>query len=145
MATSPLVGTWRLRSFHSEIVDGRTIYPYGPEVVGYITYTEDGRVAVAIASADRAGHATADFRGGTDAQKVAAYDSYISYAGAYEVEDDLVTHHVEVCLFPSWVGTDLVRLFEVAGGRLTLKTAPFLLDGVVQTSYLVWERVSPAR
>lgn len=142
MATNPLAGTWRLKSFHYQTSDGRVVYPYGRDVAGYIVYTDDGHVSVIIESVDRPRQADVgeDYRGGTVQEKASAYDGYLSYAGTYETDGRQVVHHVEVCLFPNWIGTDLVRYPEIKGRTLTLRTVPFTLDGVEQTSYLVWER-----
>ena len=53
VAANPLVGTWRLVSNHSITTDGQKIYPYGEKVSGFITYTADGRMAVAFGNAER--------------------------------------------------------------------------------------------
>jgi Lipocalin-like domain len=54
-----------------------------------------------------------------------------------------VVHHVELSLFPNWVGTDQQRLVELAGDRLILSARPLLLAGQLQVPRLVWERVDP--
>jgi hypothetical protein len=54
--------------------------------------------------------------------------------------EDRVVHHVEVSLFPNWVGSAQVRHYELAGNRLTLSTAPLLQGGRERRAYLVWER-----
>ena len=41
---------------------------------------------------------------GTAQEKSAAYDSLLAYGGRYRAEGDTVEHHVEVSLFPNWVG-----------------------------------------
>jgi hypothetical protein len=50
-------------------------------------------------------------------------------------------HHVELSLFPNWVGSDQERWVELAGDRLTLSASPLLLAGKQQVPRLVWERV----
>jgi len=142
MIGNPLLGSWKLVSFHVKSADGRITYPWGREVAGYITYTDQGRVLVAIMRDNRPKQSSEDIWGGTAEEKAAAYETYISYAGAYEIQGDKVVHHVEVSLFPNWVGTELVRFLELEGERLFLNTAPVLVSGIMQTGHLVWERVS---
>jgi hypothetical protein len=52
-------------------------------------------------------------------------------------------HHVELSLFPNWVGTDQERSVELAEHRLILSASPLLLAGTQQVPRLVWERVDP--
>jgi Lipocalin-like domain len=56
---------------------------------------------------------------------------------------DRVVHHVELSLFPNWVGSDQQRWVGLAGDRLTLRASPLLLAGKRQVPRLVWERVDP--
>jgi hypothetical protein len=81
-----------------------------------------------------------DLLGGTAEEKAKAAEEYVSYCGRYEFEGETVIHHVELSLFPNWVGADQERLVEIDGDRLTLSTRPLLLDGIEQTAYLVWKR-----
>jgi hypothetical protein len=46
-----------------------------------------------------------------------------------------VIHHVQACLVPSWVGTDLKRTYRFDGNRLVLTAST--ATGVLE---LVWER-----
>ena len=70
-----------------------------------------------------------------------AAETYMTYCGAYEFHGDTVVHHVELSLFPNWVGVDQERLVEVTGNRLTVSTRPMLLGGIQQSGHLIWERV----
>jgi Lipocalin-like domain len=70
-----------------------------------------------------------------------AAQTYITYCGRYEFHGDTVVQHVELSLFPNWVGVDQERLIEVTGNRLTVSTRPMLLDGIQQSGHLIWERV----
>lgn len=42
-------------------------------------------------------------------ERASAAAGYLSYAGRFEVIGDLVHHHVELSLFPDWVGGVQVR------------------------------------
>jgi hypothetical protein len=78
---------------------------------------------------------------GTTEEKLKAIETYIHYCGPYEVKGDKVIHHVEVSLFPNWVGTDQMRFFEFSGNRLTLSTPPFERGGIQHSAVMIWERV----
>ena len=83
-----------------------------------------------------------DFRGGTSEEALGAINSYISYSGRYEVDGDTVTHHVEMSLFPNWIGRDQVRNLKFVEGNLVLTTPAFHLSGDEWTFELVWGRVT---
>lgn len=74
-------------------------------------------------------------------EKARAAETYVSYCGRYEFHGETVVHHVELSLFPNWVGVSQERLVEIVGDRLTLSTRPLLLQGKQQTAHLLWERV----
>lgn len=135
------VGTWRLLSIEMRQPDGQVSYPLGRDAVGYILYTEDGYMSVAMMSSGRPRFSGGDIRRGTTEEKVAAADTYISYCGRYEIRDDRIVHHIAVSFFPNWIGVEQERVFEFHGSQLSLSTPPFLADGVQQTAHLTWERV----
>ena len=121
---------------------GRQIsYPFDQDFVGYIMYSEDGYMSVAIMSTKRPKFASGDLWGGTTEEKVAAADTYVSYCGKYEVQGDKVIHHIDVSFFPNWSGVDQIRFFEFEGDKLSLSTPPFLVAGIRQAAHLIWERV----
>jgi Lipocalin-like domain len=136
-----LVGTWKLVLWENRSADGRITYPLGKDAEGLIMYGDDGYMFVAIMRACRAPFGAGDLLGGSAEEKAQAAETYISYCGRYDVKGDRVVHHVELSLFPNWVGVDQERLVEIAGDRLTLSTRPILLEGAEQTAHLVWTRV----
>ena len=86
--------------------------------------------------------AAGDILSGTIEEQAAAAATCIAYAGRYEVLDTIITHYVEVSLFPNWVGSAQERFFEFTGDRLSLSTRPMLQRGSKQRAYLVWQRVT---
>lgn len=138
MAHNPLMGTWRLVSFELRTEDGEASYPFGPDAIGYIMYNEDGFMSVSFMSANRRKFASADIKAATAEERAAAAEGFLTYSGRYEIQGDKVIHHIEVSFFPNWVGTDLVRTFEVEGDKLLLRIPPFTIGGRVQTGRLVW-------
>jgi hypothetical protein len=142
MSPNQFVGSWRLLSTEVNAASGEVTYPFGQDATGSLIYTQDGHMAVAIMNGNRPNFASPDMRG-TAQEKLAAFDSYLSYFGTYEVKVDRVIHHVDLCLFPNWSGGDQERFFEFSGDRLTLRTPPMMMEGVERTAQLIWQRVPP--
>jgi hypothetical protein len=92
-------------------------------------------------ASDRPAFEARDLPKGTEQEKVAAADKYISYAGKFEVRGNKVYHHVDVSLFPNWVGGDQVRNFRFENNRLLLSTDPVPGDEKQKAGYLIWEKV----
>jgi hypothetical protein len=138
-----LVGAWQLRSWENQADDGRVTYPMGTDALGSLLYTADGRFSVLISRAGRVRFAAGDLLGGTTEEQARAVEGFVAYAGRYSFHGDRVVHHVELSLFPNWVGTDQERSVERTGDRLTLSASPLLLAGPQQVPRLVWERVDP--
>jgi hypothetical protein len=142
MASNPLIGTWRLVSWENRsVVDGEVSYPLGKDAVGYIMYSQNGYMSVAIMRPDRAKFAAGDLLRASVEERAQAAGTYVSYCGRYEFRGDTVVHRVELSLFPNWIGVEQERLVEVTGERLMLSTRPILLGGVQRTAHLIWERV----
>ncbi|HEX2290516.1 MAG TPA: lipocalin-like domain-containing protein [Pseudonocardiaceae bacterium] len=146
-ARGALVGGWRLVSWENRATDGQVTYPMGIDALGALLYTADGRFSVTISRRGREGFAAGDLLSGTGEEKARAVEGFVAYAGRYSFHGDRVIHHVELSLFPNWVGSDQERWVELAGNRLILSASPLLLAGKLQVPRLVWERVdsSPNR
>jgi hypothetical protein len=142
-AADALVGAWRLVSWQNQAADGQVNYPMGADAMGYLLYGADGRFSVTISRKGRARFAASDLLSGTAEEKARALEGFVAYAGRYTFHGDRVIHHVELSLFPNWVGSDQERWVELAGDRLTLSASPLLLAGTQQVPRLVWERVDP--
>jgi Lipocalin-like domain len=146
-ARDALVGAWRLISWENQTADGQVTYPMGTDPDGYVIYAADGRFSITISQRGRAGFAAGDLLSGTTEEKARAMEGFVAYAGRYSFHGDRVIHHVELSLFPNWVGSDQERWVELAEDRLILSASPLLLAGRQQVPHLVWERVgsSPQR
>ena len=140
-ARGALVGAWRLLSWENRAADGQITYPMGADALGYLLYTADGRFSVTISRRGRSGFAAGDLLSGTTEEQARAVEGFVAYAGRYSFHGDRVIHHVELSLFPNWVGSDQERWVELAEDRLTLSASPLLLAGRQQIPRLVWERV----
>jgi hypothetical protein len=134
-------GTWRLEAIELRNTRGVTTQPYGKNPTGYIMYLEPDRMAVAFGNGNRPAFATEDMLGGTEQEKSAAFESFVSYCGTFHVGEKSVVHRIDVSLFPNWVGTSQERLYRFEGNTLDLSTLPFLIKGEQQTAHLIWRRV----
>ncbi|MBW4624453.1 MAG: lipocalin-like domain-containing protein [Brasilonema octagenarum HA4186-MV1] len=147
--TNPLLGTWTLISASAINPDG-TVTPqvYGPNPIGYITYTPEERMMVIFSRSERPPFSkdirspfSKDIRSLPTEECVQAFSTFNAYAGTYTLDGNTVTHHVEIASIPNRVGKDLVRTFTLNGNRVTLKTPPTNTDGVLKVFEVVWERV----
>lgn len=135
-----LVGTWRLVDWTAS-VDETVTRPFGGKAEGILTYTDDGRMWATLQRKDRAPLGSGTLAAATAEQRAAAAAGYLSYAGRYEVDGDRVIHHVEVSLFPDWVGDHQIRLIGWDDGDLILSTEPQTTpSGRVVVNQLQWRR-----
>jgi len=143
-ARTPLVGSWDLVAVENRGADGSVERPFGDRPQGRITYTADGFLSAHVMRADRPPFATGGLYSGTQAEKAAAYDSYIAYYGSYTVDATArtVTHGLAGSLFPNWSGTGQTRHYALDGDVLTLSTPPMERDGKPITVHVVWRRAA---
>lgn len=120
--------------------DGTLIYPLGADPQGSLVYTEGGWMSAHISAGDRVDLTTADLFGGSEAERAAAFSSYLAYCGPYEVNGDIVVHRVTMSSFPNWVGSEQTRQFEVRGDELALRTTPMDVGGTSLVNELRWRR-----
>jgi Lipocalin-like domain len=137
-----LVGTWRLVSATQRLTDG-TVRPdpqTGPKGVGYLIYTEGGRVSVVVGNPERSRWQSVQTP--SDAELRNAFDGLVAYAGTFEVNEaeHYVVHHIEVDRVPNSTGADRKRFCSLSANRLVLTAAPPLPAGVKEWT-IVWERV----
>jgi Lipocalin-like domain len=140
--TQALVGAWRLLSLQTRADDGTVQHPLGEDATGLILYTPDGFMSAQIQASGRPVYADDDVHGGTLEEAAAAARGYLAYSGPYEVAPDgELTHHMDVSLFPNWLGHTQVRACRIGDGRLELSTvSPMVMKGKLQTAVLQWVR-----
>lgn len=121
-------GTWRLISYHAHHPDGSLTLPLGPDPIGMLIYTSEGKMS---------GQA---MRRTYDPSSTGPLDNYIAYFGSFTVDEAAreIVHLVEGSLYPNWIGTQQRRGFAFSARRLTL-TAALKKSGATGT--LIWERV----
>lgn len=131
-----LIGTYKLISYTSFDQDGvATKLPYS---AGQIAYDAAGRMSAQLMRADRPQFTTG--RGGSEAERAAAYSSYVAYFGHYTIDAErgIVYHHVEGSITPAMVGQAMPRYYEFStdGASLFLQTK----SGDRVTGRLQWDR-----
>jgi hypothetical protein len=136
-----LLGTWKLVSATHTTDKGDVKDAFGPNPIGFITYTTDGRMMAIITYSGRKPLSVPDHVAAPADERAEAFASMIAYAGRYSLAGDKVIHHVEASWRQDQVGSDLVRFAKVQGDRLTLRTPPMIVGGVRVVSELVWERM----
>jgi hypothetical protein len=135
---NPLVGTWKLVSLKFEIGDtGESGDIYGPDPLGYLILTDNGRMMAVLTSADRA-------MPKEDADYAAIFRSTLAYSGRYRIEgDDQFVTTVDVAWNPEWIGSEQVRFFNVDGDALSIRTAPVphpMFPGKIGVGVLIWRK-----
>ena len=138
---SSIVGVWTLTKFTSEDTETRDVdKPFGEHPSGHIIFTRGGHV---MALGVGAGRKPLNRTDPTDAERAALFKSLFAYSGRYRLDEDRINHIIEASWNESWTGTAQVRMAEIAGSSLTVRTAPFRSPQtgreVVATAY--WERV----
>jgi hypothetical protein len=140
-----LVGAYRLVSFEITYSDGREpSYPFGRDGRGQLIYSAEGQMSAVLTRAEREPIAVSrleNYMRADDAAKAAAFDSYLSYCGTWELDGEEVTHHVEMAMVPDIVGASQVREVTLVGDTLTLSYEVEAKSGVTRFYELVWERV----
>lgn len=118
MERSDLLGRWNIDSWMHHYDDGRTRYPMGQALEGFIYYAPDA-VFVTVAQRSRPALGGAP-RAAPVAERAAAFDSYFSYAGSWRVEGDTVRHDLEISLWPDWTHGVQIRVGTIHDGVLQL-------------------------
>ncbi|HTS25642.1 MAG TPA: lipocalin-like domain-containing protein [Bryobacteraceae bacterium] len=140
-AREPFIGVWRLIAHRHVSAGGEVKFPYGDSPIGRLTYDRAGRMSAQLMRPGRrcslppgvpftVGNAS-------DEELREAASGFTAYYGTYDIEEASrkVIHHVQACLIPSWVGSDVTRNFRFEANRLILGAG---LSGA--TFELIWER-----
>ena len=142
MLSEKIIGVWELQSWETVVNDRVVGYPLGEKASGFIAYHPIRFMSVNISAPNRVRLPIDDpFEG--DA-KLLALDAkgYLSYCGPFSiVSENEVIHHLKLCSFENWVGTDQHRYAQLNENTITLSTPPQLLHGQMGISRLVWQRI----
>jgi len=138
------IGVWTLVYYKILKEDGTLFsYPYTKHCKGHIIYSKEGRMSALLMDPSRPTFQVPHTWKGTAEEMKKAFRGYTSYSGKFDVEDNKVIHHVDMSLFPNWIGTDLVRTFEFSSDERELLLSTELFDtgkGLKLQHVLLWER-----
>jgi hypothetical protein len=107
-----LIGSWRLIDWTVEMQGDRVVKPFRGRATGVLTYTDEGRMVASLMKTDRDPIGTRSFAEAKALERASAAAGYLSYAGTFEIIGDEVHHHVDLSLFPDWVGGTQIRHIE---------------------------------
>jgi hypothetical protein len=139
-SAASLVGLWTLKEAFVADPHGRRIGPaFGTNPKGTIAYMPNGRMISVIADADQPA-LSGDRLSAPVEERARAFSAASAYAGRYRFDGRTVVHLVEVCTYPNWVGTEVVRTVELAGDEAIYRTEPQPLGGTEAIVCLVWKR-----
>ena len=145
MLADKIIGVWELQIWET-VVDGSVVgHPLGEKAFGFIAYHPIGFMSVNISAPNRVRLSTDDPFGGDP--KLLALDAkgYLSYCGPFSVvSEHEVVHHLKLCSFENWVGTDQHRHAKLYlnNDTLTLSTASVVMQGRKGNNRLTWKRIS---
>jgi hypothetical protein len=134
-----IVGTWKLVHSLANDKEGNVTYPFGRDAVGYIIYSECGRMSVQICRKQRSPFSNDKLKKATAEDAMALTQDYLAYFGRYEIDEEkrIVSHSLEGALCPNFVGSTLQRQFEFYDNKMSLR--PYN-DGTDRE--ILWEKLS---
>lgn len=146
ISAEDIAGTWLLVGRGaSESHRAALLERYGEQSEGLVILSPDGWLCAAVCRGDRAllpddpaWHADAP-----EADRLAAFDSYLSYAGRWRIEDNRLITKVEFALNPSWVGSEEIRDVEfLSDGTMRLVVTRVWPSGEEVRVWVDWRRAS---
>lgn len=123
-----LIGAWRLVEYKVTPTNGgEPSYPMGKDAQGIIMYTPDGYMSAQLMTPGAPKFVVPDLSGGTKDELAESMKRYLAYSGRYNVsttEDGKphLTHQMEVCSYPNWLGNVQQRVVKLEGEYLQLGT-----------------------
>ncbi|MDA1099005.1 MAG: lipocalin-like domain-containing protein [Proteobacteria bacterium] len=144
VSAEDIIGTWLLIDRGASADQQAALLErYGEDSQGVVILSPEGWLCAALGRGDRARlpgdpdwHADAP-----DAARLAAFDSYVSYAGTWRIEDGRLITKVVFALNPSWVGGEQVRDVELrADGTMRLIVTRTWPNGEDVSVWVDWRR-----
>ena len=133
-------GYWTLVSFVNE-QDGKMNEPFGPNPLGSMILTPDGRFSLIIIKAGLPKFASNNRLKGTVEENQTVAHGTIAYFGSYKVIDAKsgnLSLHYDGSTFPNWTGVDLERIYTVTGDKMKENSSVTSIDG---TNTTIWKRI----
>ncbi|WP_346986052.1 lipocalin-like domain-containing protein [Chryseobacterium sp. POE27] len=141
-----LVGTWTLVELIEVPVNGGEITrPMGKNPKGLIIYNPDGYMSAQIMNLNRSNFRQEHWINATAEEYTQEASTYLAYSGPFETDDEkqMVSHTMDVSLFPNWTGQTQKRIVTFIDGFLHLESEkPFISNSRLVTHQLIWKKVS---
>ena len=140
-----IIGTWTLvdRGTDDPVDAELSRARYGEDSKGLLIISKEGWMNAAICWKDRP-QLTGNPSWHTDApeaDRVKAFDTYISYGGKWTLENDIFTTKVEFSLNPGWVGGSQKRGMKMLpNNELLLTLSRAWPSGRVMNGWVRWRR-----
>lgn len=132
-----LIGAWKLVEYSIEDKSnpGGKFYPLGKEATGFILYTPDGYMSAQMMAAGRPVYADGRLHTGSIDEMAAAAKGYMAYSGPFEIEEEtnILYHHMEVSMNPTWLGQKQKRFVKLEGDTITITNS-------ANNAVLIWKR-----
>ena len=137
-----LLGRWNILAWEQLYDDGRRQLPLGERLDGFIRYLPDGDMICMIARADQKPFESGGQWNANAEERAGAYSSMLAYAGTWSIAGNVVTHAVNLSLFPGWKGGEQKRHVRLDGDMLCIEA--FLEQGTpeARTARLTWRRAA---
>ncbi len=137
-----LIGTWTLTANYAERQDGSRLEAFGKDPKGIFMLDAGGRFSYLIVAAERPKFASNNRREGTVEENKAAVEGIIAFYGRYSVDEanQVMTWHIERCVFPNWDGTDRKVKFELKGDELSYAAQPIPSASGPYVPHVAWRR-----
>jgi hypothetical protein len=144
VSADDVVGTWLLiERGASEGHQAALLARYGEHSEGVVVLSPESWLCAALSRGDRA-RLPGDPAWHVDAppaDRLAAFDSFVSYAGRFRFEDGRLITKVEFALNPSWVGGEQVRDVELRpDGTMRLIVTRTWPNGEDVSVWVDWRR-----
>ena len=126
MKMEDIVGVYRTIGEDTVSADGKVASD--DQRTAQIMYSPDGYMSVVSMPNARKRLAVTtggpDLNAATPDERAEAARGMVCYAGHYELNDDVLHHHVEIALNPNAVGLTIIRRVTLSGADLTLSSVP---------------------
>ena len=115
------IGIWELVYVDTQTIDGKDLERWIGE--GRLIYTKQGYISAQIGEPKIKKFKSENRLKATDKELRLLFNSFESYYGKYEIDEEngVIKHHVELSLFPNWIGTTQERSYKFLNDHLELK------------------------
>ncbi len=140
---SPLIGTWKAKSFVVKRKNYSVIHPFGEHPGGQLVYTGEGRFSVQLRQRGRIAVRSGDIMDASHEEMASNFRGFISYYGTFVFNPKKmeVLHKVKGSLFPNWENDSLKRIVRLEGDQMELTTEPTLYGTEEVIASVIWEKV----